>query len=295
MTPLRIGTRSSLLARTQSQQVADSLAAATGRPVELVVLRVEGDDVRIPLGGPSKPGLFVATLREALLAGTVDLVVHSFKDLPSAPMPGLVVAAIPPRADPRDALCASGGLTVQTLPPAARVGTSSPRRAARLLRVRPDLQVVPIRGNVDTRLRKVTEGEVAAVVLAAAGLVRVGREAAITEWLDPATWLPAPAQGALAVETCIGILETELASLDDRSTRLQVTAERAVLVGVEATCSTAVGAFARWVAPGELELSAELSGHRGVDHAAAMRRARVSAPRDAEQLGLSVAADLLAD
>lgn len=292
MTPLRLGTRGSLLARTQSQQVADALTAATGRPVELVIIRSEGDDVRIPLDAPSRPGAFVATLRDSLLAGEVDLVVHSFKDLPSAPMPGLVVAAIPPRADPRDALCATSGLTWGTLPPGARVGTSSPRRAAGLLRVRPDLEIVPIRGNVDTRLRKVAEGEVDAAVLAAAGLVRVGREAAITQWLDPATWLPAPAQGALAVETRVGVLEAELASLDDLSTRLQVTAERAVLVGIEATCTTAVGALASWLAPGELELAAELSGHRGVDHARVVLRAPVTGLRDAERLGLAVAAAL---
>lgn len=197
--PLRLGTRGSLLARTQSQLVADSITAATGRAVELVIVRTEGDDVSIPLDAPSRPGAFAAALRDALLDDRVDLAVHSFKDLPSAPLPGLSVAAIPPRADPRDALCSRDGLSLDALPRGARVGTSSPRRVAGLLRARSDLQIVPIRGNVDTRLRKVRDGDVDAVVLAAAGLQRLGREAAVTEFIDAGIVLPAPAQGALAV------------------------------------------------------------------------------------------------
>ena len=143
--PLRLGTRGSLLARTQSQLVADSITAATGRAVELVIVRTEGDDVSIPLDAPSRPGAFAAALRDALLDDRVDLAVHSVKDLPSAPLPGLSVAAIPPRADPRDALCSRDGLSLDALPRGARVGTSSPRRVAGLLRARSDLQIVPIR------------------------------------------------------------------------------------------------------------------------------------------------------
>ncbi len=293
MTALRLGTRRSLLARTQSQWVADAITAATGRAVELVTIRAEGDDVTIRLDAAPRPGAFVATLRDALLAGEVDLAVHSFKDLPSAPVPGLVVAAIPGREDARDALVARDGLGLAGLPEGARVGTSSPRRAAGLLRVRPDLRIVAIRGNVDTRLRKVVDGEVDAVVLAAAGLVRVGRAAEITEYLDVELLLPAPAQGALAVECRVGELAQQLSALDDARTRLQVTAERAVLGGVEAACTTAVGAQAAWLDDDRLELMAELSDHRGVDHVRLARSATVVSIDDAERLGLEVAAALL--
>lgn len=293
MTALRLGTRGSLLARTQSQQVADALTAATGREVELVVIRAEGDDVTIPLDAPPRPGAFVATLRDALGAGEVDLVVHSFKDLPSAPLPGLVVAAIPPRAEPCDALCARDQMTLSGLPSGARVGTSSPRRAAALLRARPDLTIVPIRGNVDTRLRKVAEGEVDAAILAAAGLIRLGRQAAVTEWFTPEIMLPAPAQGALAIEVRAGSIEDELRVLDCRSTRWAVTAERAVLAGVEAACTTPVGALARWRSSAELELTAELSDHRGVEHARVSMMATVGCLADAERLGRRAADTLL--
>ena len=294
MTALRLGTRGSALARTQSGLVAAALTAATGRPVELVVIRAEGDDVTIPLEAPPRPGAFVATLRDALLAGEVDLVVHSFKDLPSAPLAGLVVAAVPERADPRDALCAGDRVGLAGLAQGARIGTASPRRDAGLRRVRPDLQIVPVRGNVDTRLRKVGDGQVDAVVLAAAGLQRLGRGDAITELLDPDVCVPAPAQGALAVVCRVGTLEAALASLDDPSARLAVTAERAVLAGVEAACTTAVGAYAVWRGAAELELLAELTDHRGVGHARSRRRVRVTTSAEAEALGLAVARELLA-
>lgn len=294
MSVLRLGTRGSALARTQSRQVADAVEALTGRPVELVQIRAEGDDLRIPLDAPPRPGAFVATLRDALLAGEVDLVVHSYKDLPSAPLPGLVVAAVPQRADPRDALCARDGLTLAELPSGARIGTSSPRRSSALLRVREDLEIVAMRGNVDTRLRRVTDGVVDAVVLAAAGLSRLGLSSAITELLDPGVVLPAPAQGALAVEAGHGDLAVELAALDDPRSRQEVTAERLVLAGIEASCTTAVGALAHWVSEDELELVAELSGHRGITYSRGALTARVSGTVEAEQLGLAVAARLLA-
>lgn len=291
---LRLGTRGSLLATTQSRTVADAITSATGRAVELVIIRAEGDDVRVPLHAPKRPGAFVATLRDALLADRVDLVVHSFKDLPSAPLPGAVVAAIPARSDARDALCARDSLTLAQLPEGARVGTSSPRRAAALGRLRPDLNVVPIRGNVDTRLGKVTSGEVDAAVLAGAGLLRLGRSDAVTEWLAVDAMLPAPAQGALAVECRSGSLEAQLALIDDAATRLAVTAERAVLAGIEAACTTAVGAHAQWVSLDELQLVAELSNHQHVGYARVSRQARVTNPIEAEQLGLSMADELLA-
>ena len=266
---VRLGTRGSLLARTQSTQVAEALYAATGLRAELVIIRSEGDDHRVPLHAPSRPGIFVATLRDALLAGEVDLVVHSFKDLPSAPMPGLVIPAIPARRSPADVLVTATGGGLADLAVGARVGTSSPRRAAALLRVRPDLTIVPIRGNVDTRVAAVAAGTVDAVVLAQAGLERLGH---LTDRMTPLptrVMLPAPAQGALAVECrAADPLADHLAVLDDPRARLEVTAERAVLTGVQATCTTAIGALARWES-GVLTLRAELTedGTRSHTHA----------------------------
>ncbi len=287
---LRLGTRGSLLARTQSSLVAERVRAALGEDVELVVISTEGDDVTIPLDAPPRPGAFVAALRDALLAGRVDLVVHSFKDMPSAPVPGLMVAATPPREDARDAWC-SLGARLADAPAGTRVGTSSPRRAAAVRRANPGLVPVPIRGNVDTRLGKLGR-EVDAVVLAAAGLHRVGRADAITEYLDDAVMIPAPAQGVLAVECREGDLTARLAALDDAPTRLIATAERAVLAGVGASCSTAVGALAR-LSGDTLLLVADLSDHRGVDYVRRARSDRVTTRAQAEALGLAVAADLL--
>lgn len=291
---LRLGTRGSLLARTQSQYVADLITAATGRAIELVIIRTEGDDVTVPLDSPSRPGAFAAALRDALLDGRVDLAVHSFKDLPSAPLPGLSVAAIPSRADPRDAWCSRDGLGLAELPAGATVGTSSPRRAAGIKRARPDLTIVPIRGNVDTRLRKVAEAEVDAAVLAAAGLTRLGRQSAITELIAPSVFLPAPAQGALAVECRTGELSEEMASIDDISTRLAVTAERAILAGIGAACTTAVGALATWITADQLELAAEVSDHRGIGYMHVRRTGRVCSVMQAQQLGLAICDELTA-
>ncbi len=293
---LRLGTRASLLARTQSTAVAHLVEAALGEPCELVAIRTDGDDPALRLDAPNRPGIFVTTLREAVLAGTVDLVVHSFKDLPSAAVPGLVVAAVPERADARDVLVAAGEATLEQLPRGARVGTSSPRRAAALLRARPDLRIEPIRGNVDTRLGLVTAGRLEAVVLAKAGLDRIGRTVASTAVLDPAVMVPAPAQGALAVECrAESPLAARLATLDHTESRCAVTAERAVLEGVEAACTTAVGAHARYVG-GVLELRADLSGHRGVGYASRYAALALSDVHDlagARELGLEVAAALL--
>lgn len=287
---IRIATRGSELARTQTQLVADAITALTGEECTLVIIRAEGDDLSRPFS-ESRPGVFTTTLRDALVEGRVDVAVHSFKDLPSAPAPGLVVAAIPPRATPLDALVAAAPLA--SLPSGARVGTSSPRRAAALNRVRPDLVVVPLRGNIDTRVRKAVSGEVDAVVVAAAGLERLGRLREAVELLDPAVMLPAPAQGALAVECReTDALAVRLTGLDDALTRLAVTAERAVLRGVEATCTTAVGAFARF--DGDvLVLAAELSDHAGVDYCHVQRSAAVGDAAAAERLGLDVAQALL--
>ena len=249
-TALRLGTRRSALATTQSGHVAD-LVAARGRDVELVLVTTHGDVSTAPLTSIGGTGVFVSALRDALVAGTVELAVHSLKDLPTAPPDGLVVAAVPAREDPRDVLVAAGGRTLAQLPEGARVGTGSPRRRALLLDARPDLDVVAVRGNVDTRLGMVSGGELDAVVLAAAGLRRLGRLGEASELLDPETFVPAPGQGALAVE-CRSDDESVLAvlrELDDAATRVAVSAERALLAALESGCSAPVGAYAR-VLPG---------------------------------------------
>ena len=263
---LRVGTRSSLLARTQSATIAALIAEQLGEPCELVPIRSDGDDVSVRLDAPARPGIFVATLREALLAGAVNVVVHSFKDLPSAPAPGLMIAAVPARGDARDGLLTSTGATLEELPADARVGTSSPRRTAALLRARPDLTVVPIRGNIDSRAAMVEDGRLDAVVLAKAGLDRIGRTVPAASILGLDRMVPAPAQGALAIECREDDpLARRLAALEDPESRCVVTAERAVLVSIEAACTTAVGAYATY-ADGQLDLRADLFGHRGVDY-----------------------------
>jgi len=261
---LRIGTRGSALARTQSGMVADALTAATGVETELVSVRTLGDDHPGPLATMPQPGVFVSALRDALLAGEVDVAVHSMKDLPSAPVEGIVLAAVPLREDPRDALVSAGGVGLAALPTGARVGTGSPRRAARLRALRPDLELVDVRGNVDSRVARVTDGELDAVVLAVAGLARLGRTAVISEVLEPDLMLPAPAQGALAVECRSDDTQTFalLRHLDDRGSHLRAVAERAVLAALGATCASAIGALAQL--DGEvLHLAADASGSDG--------------------------------
>jgi hydroxymethylbilane synthase len=241
---LRLGTRGSALALAQSGMIAAEITRRTGRSVELVEITTPGDRSAAPVVQLGV-GVFVSALRDALLDKEIDLAVHSYKDLPTAPADGLTIAAVPPRADPRDALVASGGRTLAELPPGTRIGTGSPRRAAQLLALGRGLVPVAIRGNVDTRLRKVAEGEVDAVVLARAGLVRIGRGEEITESLDPLQMLPAPGQGALAVECRADDTDliAALALLDDAPTRAAVEAERAVLATLEAGCSAPVGAL----------------------------------------------------
>jgi hydroxymethylbilane synthase len=251
---LRLGTRRSRLARTQSQWVADGLTVALallGREVEieLVDITTEGDlsarqntPVTSSSGGT---GIFVSALREALLAGRIDLAVHSLKDLPTAPDDALVTAAMPVREDPRDALVARDGLTISELPAGARIGTGSLRRAAQLRALGLGLDVVGVRGNVDTRLQLVADGVMDGVVVARAGLLRLDRDEA-TEVFDPLLMLPAPGQGALAVECRRDDVPLQLALglLDDRATRVAVAAERALLAALEAGCSAPVGALA---------------------------------------------------
>jgi hydroxymethylbilane synthase len=292
---LRLGTRASALASTQAQTVADAITAASGVAVELVPITTEGDRSTAAIEQLGGTGVFVTAIRRALLEGSIDLAVHSYKDLPTAPEPGLILAAVPRREDPRDALVARDALTLGELPQGARVGTGAPRRVAQLRALGLGLEVVPIRGNVDTRLGKVAGGELDAVVLARAGLTRLGRLDEVTETLDPLQVLPAPAQGALAVECRIGDARVrELAGrLEDPSTRACVTAERAALAALEAGCTAPVAAYAE-VAEGEagpeLFLRASVTALDGSD---AVRSSLTGRLDDAAALGRAVAADLL--
>ncbi len=291
MTALRLGTRASTLALTQSGHVADALRAL-GHEVELVHITTHGDTSTAAITQLGTTGVFVTALRDALLAGSVDLAVHSYKDLPTAPCEGLVIAAVPPRADARDALVARDGLTLGELPAGARVGTGSPRRTAQLRALGMDLDVVPVRGNVDTRLGFVRSGELDGVVLARAGLVRLGRQDEITETLDPLQVLPAPAQGALAVE-CRPDLVTLLAALDHADSRAAVAAERALLAALEAGCSAPVGALAE-VAEGDDGDEVFLRGLVAALDGSDVVRLSVTGPlAEAAQVGTNLAAELL--
>ena len=290
---LRLATRGSALAWTQSGHVADALRAG-GHEVELVRVTTHGDTSDAPLASLGGAGVFVGAVRAAVVSGDCDLAVHSFKDLPTAPAPGLQLGAVPLREDPADALCGRDGLTLARLPPGARVGTGSPRRAAQLLALRPDLTVVEIRGNVETRLRRAGE-DLDAVMLAAAGLRRLGLDDRITELFDVTTFLPAPAQGALAVECradAPAALLDALSDLDDLATRLAALAERAVLARLEAGCAAPVAAHAHLV-EGRLWLSGtviDLDGSRRLtEHATS-----AADPEAAAALGELVADRLLA-
>ncbi|QNG36203.1 hydroxymethylbilane synthase [Geodermatophilaceae bacterium NBWT11] len=294
--PLRLGTRRSRLALTQSQHVADAITAASGVPVELVHITTEGDRSAAAITQLGSTGVFVSALRDALHAGTVDLAVHSYKDLPTAEEPGLTIAAVPARQDPRDALVARDGLTLGELPVGSTVGTGAPRRVAQLRALGLGLEVVPIRGNVDTRMGKVSSGELDAVVLARAGLARLDRLEAVTEVLDPLQVLPAPAQGALAVECRSDDATTRslLAALDDAGVRACVVAERTVLATLEAGCSAPVAAHAEIGEAedggDELYLRASVTAIDGSDAV----RGSVSGPAaDPARLGRELAAELL--
>jgi hydroxymethylbilane synthase len=290
---LRIGTRGSALARAQTGMVADAL----GVPVDIVPIVTEGDRSSGALAEIGGTGVFVSALREALLGGQIDVAVHSFKDLPTQGPDEVVVAAVPEREDPRDVLVARDKLTLGELPPGSRIGTGSPRRAAQLRALGLGLEIVPIRGNVDTRLRKVAEGEVDAVVLANAGLRRLGRGFEATELIDPIQLLPAPAQGALAVECRTSDAEARdiIATLDHADTRAAVAAERALLAALEAGCSAPIGALAE-IAEGETGPEVFLRGSvTALDGSAAVRLSATGPTTDAEGVGHRLAANLLAD
>jgi hydroxymethylbilane synthase len=313
--PIRLGTRASALATTQSGLVAQRLEELTGRPVELVRIRTEGDVKTGSLASLGGTGVFVTALREALLDGRCDVAVHSLKDLPTTPAPDLTYVT-PERADPRDALCARDGRTLATLPHGGRVGTGSPRRAAQIRAARPDLEVVDIRGNVGTRLDRALgpEADLDAVVLAYAGLARLSRTEVISEVLDVDVVAPAPGQGALAVEVRTAdvvsgpgaeplapALAEAIHLLDHRPTRLAVLAERSVLARLEAGCAAPVGAHAT-VSGDVLRLRAVVAAVDGTEQMARDGEALLSldvAPEDldaaARALGVSVAESLLAD
>ncbi len=292
--PLLLGTRGSALAMTQSGHVADGVRGL-GREVELHRVVTYGDTSTAAIAQMGGTGVFVTALRDALLRKECDLAVHSFKDLPTAPSPGLVIAAVPRREDPRDVLVARDGLTLGELPQGARVGTGSPRRAAQLRGLGLGLEVVPVRGNVDTRIGFVASGGLDAVVLARAGLSRLGRLDEATEVIDPLTMLPAPAQGALAVECREDDTELValLAQLDDPDTRAAVAAERALLGALEAGCSAPVGALAE-VAEGDDGPEVFLRGLvAALDGSDAVRLSATGAVDDARGVGLRLAAEML--
>ena len=295
-TPLRLGTRRSALALTQSRAVAAAITAQTGRQVQLVEITTHGDISRENLTVIGGTGVFVSALREALLADRVDVAVHSLKDLPTGDPERLWLAAVPAREDPRDALVARDGLRLAELPAGSRVGTGAPRRAAQLRALGYDLEVLPIRGNVDTRLRYVVEGKLDAIVLARAGLARLGRLDAVTEVLDPLQMLPAPGQGALAVECRSDDEATRalLAGLDDEATRAAVTAERTLLRTLEAGRSAPVGAYAD-VVEGEQEPELYLRGVvASIDGSASVRLSTTVPTNDASAVGHRLAVELLA-
>ena len=294
---VRIGTRASLLATTQARHVADLIEARLGRPAELVEVTTEGDRSGAPLATLGGTGVFVTALREALVAGRVDVAVHSLKDLPTASDPRVALAAVPAREDPRDVVVARDGLTLGGLPAGSRVGTGSPRRAAQLHALGLGLEIADIRGNVDTRIGKVRSGQYDAVILGRAGLARIGRLDVVTEVLDPLQMLPAPGQGALAVECRSGDagLLADLAALDDPATRAAVTAERAVLATLEGGCAAPIGALAE-VAEGE---DGDELWVRAVamspDGTLSVRMSATGTPEHAADLGARLATDMLAE
>ncbi|MYY06846.1 MULTISPECIES: hydroxymethylbilane synthase [unclassified Streptomyces] len=303
--PLRLGTRRSKLAMAQSGHVAEAVREVTGRAVELVEITTYGDISREHLAQIGGTGVFVAALRDALLRGEVDFAVHSLKDLPTTQPEGLVLAAVPVREDPRDVLVARDGLTFAQLPSGSRIGTGSPRRMAQLNAYARshglDIETVPIRGNVDTRIGFVRDGELDAVVLAAAGLNRLGRGGEVTDHLSVDTVLPAPGQGALAIECAASGTElaAALAELDDPYTRAAVTAERALLAALEAGCSAPVGALADLLADGQAVNELRLRGVVGSTDGSSLVQLSTTGPvptshDDAAAIGRELAAEMLA-
>jgi hydroxymethylbilane synthase len=294
---IRIGARGSALSRAQADIVATALQSRLGVETVFVAVASHGDRTSAPLTEIGGAGLFVGAVRQALVDGDADVVVHSLKDLPTADDERVLLAAVPARGDARDALVARDGLTLGELPPGSTVGTGSPRRAAQLRALGLGLEVQPIRGNVDTRVAKVAAGDYDAVIVARAGLERLGREGEITETLDPLQMLPAPGQGALAVEVAptSALADDVRSALDDAATRAACTAERAVLRALEAGCSAPIGALAD-IAEGddglELWLRAVVAAPDG---GRLVRLSATGAPDSAERVGHDLAEAMLAD
>ncbi|MFF7071614.1 hydroxymethylbilane synthase [Streptomyces pseudovenezuelae] len=302
---LRLGTRRSKLAMAQSGRVAEAVSQVTGRPVELVEITTYGDVSKEALAQIGGTGVFVTALREALLKGEVDFAVHSLKDLPTGQPDELALAALPEREDPRDVLVARDALKFTDLPRGARIGTGSPRRTAQLNAYARahglDIETVAIRGNIDTRVRFVRDGELDAVVLAAAGLQRIGRIDEVTDFLSVDTVLPAPGQGALAIECTAdnADLIAALGELDDPFTRVAVTAERSLLAALEAGCSAPVGALADLLADGQIVKEMRLRGVVGTTDGSRMVQLSTTGPvpktyDQAMALGRELAAEMLA-
>ena len=278
------------MAMAQSGRVAELVTARTGRAVELIGVTTFGDVSREELAQIGGTGVFVSGLRERLLAGEIDFAVHSLKDLPAVQPPEFVLAAIPTRDDPRDALAARGGAKLADLPSGAAIGTGSPRRAAQLLLLRPDLRPVPIRGNAGTRLGRITSGDVDAVVLAYAGLARLARLDAVSQVFEPDEMMPAPGQGALAVECLSGRddLAALLGLVDDPVSRAVTDAERGLLAALQAGCSAPIGAFA--TGTDDVRLDAIVVAADGGE---ALRASAEGPASHAGRLGREVAANLL--
>jgi hydroxymethylbilane synthase len=296
VSPLRIGTRGSPMALRQTGRVHDGLVAAHPElaapgAVEIVAIRTTGDRVQDrPLAEIGGKGLFAKEIDQALLDGRIDLAVHSLKDLETRLPDGIAIACVLPRDDPRDALLSRDGAGLAQLPRGAIVGTSSLRRQAQLLRCRPDLKVAPFRGNADTRIRKLDQGEVAATLLALCGLERLGLAARASEILTPEIMLPAVGQGALVVAARAGdeAMQRLLTPLHDPPSAACVTAERAMLAALDGSCRTPIAGLAR-IAAGALRLDGLLLTPDGSEAIAARRQ---GAPADAEALGHDLGAEL---
>jgi hydroxymethylbilane synthase len=288
---LRLGSRRSPMAIAQSRLVAQQIRDATGREVEIVGVTTLGDVSKAQLTQIGGTGVFVSALRDALLSGEVDLAVHSLKDLPSVQPDDVALAAVPVRDDPRDALVARDGAKIADLPTGARVGTGSPRRAAQLLALRADLRCVSIRGNAETRMAKIDASELDAVVLAYAGLARIGKLDAVTQIFEPDEMLPAPGQGALAVECrrADDELVRLLSAVNDELSMAAATAERALLEALGAGCSAPVAAYAA-VAQESLHMRASVMR---VDGGMVLRAHGSGPAADARRLGEDLAAELL--
>jgi len=293
---LRIGTRGSALALWQANHVRDQLKRLHGVEAEIVRIRTSGDQMQTasftPIGAEgSAKGIFIKEIEDALLSGAVDVAVHSMKDVPTETPAELVFSAITRREDPRDCLISRENRALKYLPSGARVGTSSIRRQAQLRHLRPDFQVLELRGNVDTRMRKLAEGEYDAIVLAMAGVNRLGAADKVSQLFKTDVMLPAVGQGALGIETRFDDTEASawVAALDDPETRACITAERALLRELEGGCQVPLGALAR-IANGRMEMEAGVFSPDGDE---AVRRIDSAGPADAEALGNRLARALI--